>query len=712
MPKKLRDLKLDPKSEKIDISFSAKKKGTRKRISKEKNLLYKQTSPIKQIKDLSGKRKENFFFFKGDRHTPPKFLGSVLRVLAVGFVIILFINLANIYNLSKKLEKDISSEAYEGYSHLIDAGKNATKVEFENAVVSFDNALKNFSDAQAQLWFITTDKSFYSQKNDLSFVVNSLLNAGKHFATAGNDFLDALEEFNKIPLYFVAKNNLSSSKPPSITETLKFGLDKTELAIKEISQASGLVSQINSDKLPEEISARVKFAREKILEVSEVLNATSKHFPAILKLLGDVTPHRYLIILQNNNEIRATGGFIGSYVLLDINDGYIENLKIEDVYDIDDAYHGIIEPPDDLKRYINNWRFRDANYSPDFAISASKLRWMLQKEGGPTVDTVIAINQGLLKDMLEITGPVQVGNFGKLNAENYNLLLSYVIEGKVWGPEDPKHLLKVFIPAFKEAILKEENLSKVGSKIYKAIQQDHIMMYSNDEDIQSLFNTFGISGKVHETLDNEDYLSVIHTSVGWNKSDQFMEEKILHETFVNLDGSVTNEVTIKRIHNWSNKTLQYWKGILKEYGFQEISEEMVNVLGRGKNKVLTRIYVPSGSILLESNGADVETKYDKDIKKTYFFTTIETLPEDSSELRIKYTLPFNINTNDEAGTYKIFVDKQPGSRGSVLTKTFSTHPDIKKLSMYPQSIRVNGNGTAIYATNLVYDRYFAAALSK
>ena len=61
-----------------------------------------------------------------------------------------------------------------------------------------------------------------------------------------------------------------------------------------------------------------------------------------------------------------------------------------------------------------------------------------------------------------------------------------------------------------DAIIKEENLSKISSQIYKAIQQKHIMFYSADEDIQALFESSGLSGTVHESEPNEDYLSVIN----------------------------------------------------------------------------------------------------------------------------------------------------------------------------------------------------------
>ena len=725
MTKKIQDIKREDQIKNIDLKGAAGHPpeagagANLQKIEKDKNTLYKKKTPIREVKDLTGTEKEHFIYIKGEKFTPPKTLGNLMKIAISGLLILLSINAINVYYTGKKLTRDISAEAYEGYSFLIDAGKSATKIQFDKAAEIFDKALGNFSEAKNELWFISTDQSYYSKNNNMGQAVNALLIGGQHFAKAGSYFLEALEEFNKIPLYFVSKNKSevapsakTAQNQPSITDAIKTGLDKTNLAITEISLASEQLTKIDESSLPSEIAGKITMAKKQIVDISKTLEATSKHFPAILKLLGDRYPHRYLILLQNNNEIRPSGGFIGSYVILDINEGEIEKLEVNDVYDIDDAYRGVIEPPDELKKFVSNWRFRDSNYSADFPTSAAKAKWFLQKEGGPGVDTVIAINQGLLKSMLEITGPVQVGNFGKLNAENYNLLLSYVIEGKIWGAEDPKHILKVFIPAFKEAILKEENVSKIGSNLYKAIQQKHIMMYSGDEEIEALFDSIGVSGRVYQNAANEDYLSVINTSVGGTKSDQFIEENILHDTHLDKNGNLTDEVTIKRSHLWDDEIYYKWKKILASYGFNTMPDQLIDILGRGRNKVYMRIYVPDGSILLNSSDPNLETKYDKDLKKTYFFTIMEVKAGETASVKVSYRLPFILNLDDASEAYRLTVEKQPCRRGSIITNKMNSDPEINNLSVYPKESRSEGSGKIIYATNLVYDRYFAGIWSK
>lgn len=714
MLKKIEDIKGVPFNKKIDLRTKISGKKSRKTkgegLIHEKNIIFKNKNSISEVKDVRGENPRHYMYIKGEKMTPPKFLGNLLRVSVAGLIIVLVLNTINVYYRGKTLEKNISESAYEGYSFLIDAGKNATKIQFDNAISAFNNAQKNFSEAEDSLWFINTDLSFYAQNVNLVKSVDALLKGGKYFAQAGEYFTEALEEFNKLPLYFVSKNVNKKKENPSITDALKLGLEKTDYAIEKVELAAEEIAIVDTKDLPSDIKAKIDFLKQSIESFSGTLKETSKHFPAIMKLLGDRYPHRYLILLQNNDEIRPTGGFIGSYIIVDMNDGYIDKMTVHDVYDLDGSYGGKIIPPDVISDFTKNLRLRDANYSPDFPTSASKIKWIMQKEKGPGVDTIIAINQSLLKDFLEITGPVQVGNFGKLNADNYNLLLSYVIEGKVWGEKDPKHILKVFIPAFKEAIFKEENIGKITSKIYRAVQQKDILMWSGDPDIEALFDATGLSGRIAENVDREDYLSVIDFSLGGTKSEKFISENISHGTYIDNYGNVIDEVTVKRTHAFTDDIYKQWKKIINAYGFTKIPDELIDIMGRGDNRVTIRVYAPEGSSLIDATGV-VEEKHDDDLKKTYFYTKMELKAGETKEVTIKYRLPFVLNLNP-IDTYKLVVQKQPGSRGSVFTKTIFAASEVYNLGTYPDSARLDADGNIVYATNLLYDKYFSSVWSK
>ena len=76
----------------------------------------------------------------------------------------------------------------------------------------------------------------------------------------------------------------------------------------------------------------------------------------------------------------------------------------------------------------------------------------------------------------------------------------------------------------------------------------------------------------------EDYLNIVHTSIGGNKSDDDIAENITHNTYINSDGSLKNELIITRKHTWNGETEQRIRNIIAGFGFSEISEKVWKIL--------------------------------------------------------------------------------------------------------------------------------------
>ncbi|MDX9971202.1 MAG: DUF4012 domain-containing protein [Candidatus Gracilibacteria bacterium] len=671
----------------------------------------KKSKTDKIIKDL--KKSSPILVEEKAENFTPKIFGNILLLGFLGLVILLLINSFSAYSKGKALEKEISEKAFEGISMLLEGGKKTSQIELKKAKEAFLQAQESFASAKSKAWFIKSDKSSYAKRSDVNIALNGLLDGGVSFANAGSYFLEAMDSFNLIPVYFVSKNKSPEKDFPSLTDTLKKGLEKTDLAIAEINAASEKIANVNVEILPEDLQIKVNYAKEKIAEISEILNNIKTYYPEILKLLGDEKPHKYLVLFQNNQEMRPTGGFIGSYALIDINKGYLEKMETHDVYDLRGLGDTQIDPPEDFRLFTSNWRFRDSNYSPDFSLSAQKALWFLEAESGISVDTVIAINQGLLRDMLAITGPIQVGDFGKLDSYNYDTVLSYVIESKMWGAEDPKHILKVFVPAFAKEIMNEKYLSRVSGKIFRALEQKHIMFYSKDENLEALFDKFGVSGKQYQLQENEDYIQVINISSGGTKSDKLIEEKISHDTRISENGEVIDTVSIKRTHLFNDQILKKWKEILQVYGISKPESYVLDILGRGRNRTTIRIYVPKGSILVSSTDPEMKTNYDAELNKTYFTATIEIFAGQSKDLKLSYKLPFRLDfSNENLSVYKLIAEKMPGHPGQLFTKTIEKTESITPVIYYPESFKKDNFDNLIYAKDLVYDRYFSALLKK
>ena len=144
--------------------------------------------------------------------------------------------------------------------------------------------------------------------------------------------------------------------------------------------------------------------------LDEAINATK----FLSSFLGFDGPKTYLLIGQNQKEIRATGGFIGVVVQSTIDQGRLSKLVYLDSFDVDkDPLTDNPNPPEGLFWYLWMGRllFRDANWSPHFPTSAAKVAEIYQLGQGVKIDGVIAGSKALMLDLVGLFGDITVPAF-------------------------------------------------------------------------------------------------------------------------------------------------------------------------------------------------------------------------------------------------------------------------------------------------------------
>jgi len=135
-------------------------------------------------------------------------------------------------------------------------------------------------------------------------------------------------------------------------------------------------------------------------------------------IMGWGAPRRYLVLTQDAAELRPTGGFIGSFGTIALDAGRITERKFQDVFRLDLPWdYPFVTPPVALERYLlgpkQPWQLADANWSPDFPTSAQQAVALYANEGGPgPVDGVLAITTHTIDEILAVTGPVTVPDYG------------------------------------------------------------------------------------------------------------------------------------------------------------------------------------------------------------------------------------------------------------------------------------------------------------
>ena len=253
-------------------------------------------------------------------------------------------------------------------------------------------------------------------------------------------------------------------------------------------------------------------------------------------ILGKTQSKTYLILFENNMEIRPTGGFIGSYGLLTFDGGRLSDLTVSDVYSADGQLNGHVEPPAPIKNYLGeaNWWLRDSNWDPDFPTSAQRAEWFLDKEIGKQVDGVAAIDLAPVKEILKYTGPVFLSDYNlDITSDNlYEETQAEVQDNFFPGT----HKKASFLTALSGTLLNEvEKLSSqqklsVLASLYSGLEERHLQVFLHDGVSQSALNIMGWDGSVNIPSCGAncyaDLAGIVEANVGVNKSNYFIQRSV------------------------------------------------------------------------------------------------------------------------------------------------------------------------------------------
>ncbi len=650
-----------------------------------------------------------------------------LSVMALFGVLILFgIYAARGYAAGGKLFSQMTQSVKNGYGQIIQAGSSAKDSDLPKAQSMFEQAYNTFQQAQSRMWFIKSDPvlSRYT----------SVLESGSLLAESGKDMTEMLTRLRKIPELFAQTMSHVDESPVAISPVLNELQEANRVIIRvhaNIKRAHDTMDDI-IQVAPKQYIASLEKGKALLGESEKMLQNMILMLPGIVEIFGNGGPHRTIVLLQNNDETRPTGGFIGSFLNLEMNNGYVTSLKLEDVYDMDGQFKEVIEPPEEIKKLTDRWFFRDANYSPDFRISGEKAIWFYEKEKREKADTVIAVNQDLLGKILAITGPIELAQLtAPLTSENYREMMTYMIETKRSGADDPKKILKDILPEIQKRLFQSGNMSDLDDVMLEGIIQKNILGFSKNTLVQNFFEVLGADGKMAlsggDSAENgggggekDDYLSIITTSIGGNKSDAYMTQEIIHDTVIEKGGEVFDQVTLRRTHTWSGATEKKWRGLLKPFGFVDFPEHFLSVFGKGANTVIVRAYIPSGSEIISDTATSSSAltsspstsslsptlpptptlHHDPDLNLDYITFTMSTNPGQTSVTKIRYKLPFRLD-NILANTYALNVQKQPGVRPSQLTKHVYYNDFMALAEAYPSDFirEPSGNVTTGISNN-------------
>ncbi len=488
-----------------------------------------------------------------------------------------------------------------------------------------------------------------------------------------------------------------------ILELIQRTYDELEEISEAIATADRSLARVALEDVPEGQRGQILRAQKLIPVMRESIEQALMLRSAIEDIFGVNGPRTYLFLFQNNHEMRASGGFIGSYGFLDIAQGHIREFKIDGIYNPNGQLTDKVVPPRPIQKISEAWGMHDSNWWPDFSVSAEKAIEFYGRTGGPSVDGVIAMTPTIVERLLRITGPITLPEYDvTLTSDNFIPMTQFEVEVDYDKEENrPKKILSDLMPVLLGKLqenMSEEALYGLIDLAYDSLEQRHLMIYSRNQDVQSLLEERHWAGRILETEGN--YVSVIHSNINGFKTDGVIDQKITHHIDIQEDGRSLNTLTVERSHTGGDTGYKWWDAVNANYMRVYVPQgaKLLSVEGHTREWHPPRLNYHELGYEIDPRIADEEddaivhkesgTRIFEDSGKTVFGNWVYVSPGETVRVVYVYELDQMLLRDDasrDVMTYSALYQKQAGDQGTTLERSVSLPQGYQVKASVPQS---------------------------
>lgn len=435
-------------------------------------------------------------------------------------------------------------------------------------------------------------------------------------------------------------------------------------------------------------------------------------------LLGADAPVTFLVLVQNEDERRPTGGFISGVARVTIAHGDLEEIVFEDSYAVDDFSQPYPDPPAPLLEYMLSelWVFRDSNWSPDFPTSAQDALSLYTLSRDGQIDGVVAVNQQAIAQLVGGLEPLHVPGYAEPVTQDNVIALAR----QAWTPDREQSAewwthRKDFMTDLLDAVvsrleggLDRAAVARLAQAALLALEEKHLLIYLQDQEAAALLEEMNWDGALAAAPG--DYLMVVDANLGFNKANAVVQESL--EYLVDLTDP-THPQGILTVHHWH--PLAHGENPCRhEPRYDATYEQMI---ARCYWDYL-RVYVPQGVQLLDATAHPVPGSALLSGRPTYGEVTVgqgernhDVLatflllrPHQALQTRFAYALPPHVlQTRGSDREYTLVAQKQPGTQAVPLRVRVLLPPDAALVNSDPQPI-VQDNSEVTFALALKTDQ--------
>jgi hypothetical protein len=526
--------------------------------------------------------------------------------------------------------------------------------ETARAADAFELARAGFAEAAERTegaWFrVVGVVPFLGRTPD---AVHAVAEAGARVAEAGATLSRAVEDVGGIASLAPTRGRIPVEPIVELAPDVARARDEVTaaLAVVEAAPRSLLLGPVGPARRDAETELR---------SLDELLATASTVLERLPSFLGADGPRRYFFGAQNPAELRGTGGIMGAYAILTVEDGALSFSGFEPVQSLPVLSVQDVPPPSE--EYARNYdQFRGErrfwlaiNLTPDFPTAAEVVVDAYEAATGERLDGVILADPFALAALMRLTGPTTVPGLDvTLTADDVVAFTANEAYALLPDNEARKRLLGAVAEGVLAMFLERGELDSGDVRsLARVAARGHLLVYSADPVLQGALEETGAGGALR-TDEGQDLLAVVENSSGGNKVDFYEDRAVSYEVWLRPDGSARGTATVTLTNEAPTSGLP--KYVIGPYLDYSLAGESAQILG---------IYCGPGCRLIEAerDGERIGLGEGSELGHRFYRDAFRTPSGETSELRLSWYLPRAWVGGSLGGTYRLALLDQPTIR--------------------------------------------------
>lgn len=356
-----------------------------------------------------------------------------------------------------------------------------------------------------------------------------------------------------------------------------------------------------------------------------------------------------LVLFQDSEELRATGGFLNKVLILSFEKGVLLDKQVFNADELDSRTYGDKAVDPEISEYLKekNLFFRDSNWWADFPKSNQEAKWFVEQATGSKIDLSLMLNSKMLDQLF-----IELGLSDQESQQKNDLFIEKIFN------------------------LKAGELSNLGSFLMSGLNQREIFLQSDDQELAQNIEANSWSGKKMEPVCPAEFkqenclvdaLYQVENNVGINKINSHIEQTIEHNLGISAEFiRHKRKITFKNLAKTDSWPLGTYRNYLKFHLNKQATLEKIEINGQKVSDELIKI---------------TESESEKDIS-----LLVEVAKQSQSELIITYLVP---NQNSAPFSYVFLDQKQAGIFSKTTTYNIVFDEQFKPQLIAPQAVYQN-----------------------